>query len=58
LLEKDASKRLGTNECMAGDVMDQPFFRNMNWNALERRELQPPFKPRVVSKLLASFISK
>jgi len=43
---------------MAGDVMDQPFFRNMNWNALERRELEPPFKPRVVSKLLASFTSK
>jgi novel protein kinase C delta type len=39
---------------MAGDVMDQPFFRNMDWNRLERRELEPPFKPKVVCKLTIS----
>ncbi|XP_049782572.1 uncharacterized protein LOC126184246 [Schistocerca cancellata] len=47
LLEKDISKRLGTPECSAGDVCDQPFFRNIDWDALERRELEPPFRPKV-----------
>lgn len=50
LLEKDTTKRLGTPECPAGDVSDQPFFRPIDWFALERRELEPPFKPRVVSQ--------
>ncbi|XP_069674583.1 uncharacterized protein Pkcdelta isoform X2 [Periplaneta americana] len=58
LLEKDASKRLGTNECMAGDVMDQPFFRNMDWYALEQRELEPPFKPRVQHPLDVQYFDK
>nr|CAD7579018.1 unnamed protein product [Timema californicum] len=49
LLQKDSSKRLGTQESGKGEVMDQPFFRKIDWNALERRELIPPFKPRVVS---------
>ncbi|XP_021914540.1 putative protein kinase C delta type homolog isoform X2 [Zootermopsis nevadensis] len=58
LLEKDSSKRLGTSECTAGDVVDQPFFRNMNWNALERRELEPPFKPRVQHPLDVQYFDK
>ncbi|XP_023712889.1 serine/threonine-protein kinase pakA isoform X2 [Cryptotermes secundus] len=57
-LEKDSSKRLGTNGSMAGDVVDQPFFRNIDWNALERRELEPPFKPRVQHPLDVQYFDK
>ncbi|CAB3367422.1 Hypothetical predicted protein [Cloeon dipterum] len=51
LLEKDSSKRLGTPECHAGEVFEQPFFRSIDWGALERKELEAPFKPRVQHSL-------
>ncbi|CAK1553476.1 unnamed protein product [Leptosia nina] len=47
LLDKDARTRLGGAECMHGDIRDQPFFHEIHWEKLERRELDAPFKPRV-----------
>ncbi|CAG2065099.1 unnamed protein product [Timema podura] len=38
--------------------MDQPFFRKIDWNALERRELIPPFKPRVQHPLDVQYFDK
>lgn len=29
--------------------MDQPFFKTIDWKALEKRQIEPPFKPEVVS---------
>ncbi|XP_046383813.1 putative protein kinase C delta type homolog [Ischnura elegans] len=46
LLEKDPGIRLGSAGCPAGDVVDQPFFQPIDWVRLERKELEPPFKPR------------
>lgn len=49
LLEKDASKRIGSLGCNSGDdVMEHPFFSGMDWKRLERKELEPPYKPKVV----------
>ncbi|XP_050342378.1 probable serine/threonine-protein kinase DDB_G0278845 isoform X2 [Nymphalis io] len=47
LLDKDARTRLGGAECMHGDIRDQDFFHPVQWDRLERRELDAPFKPRV-----------
>ncbi|XP_054276336.1 uncharacterized protein LOC128995361 isoform X2 [Macrosteles quadrilineatus] len=47
LLEKEASKRLGSCENGALEVMAHPFFNGLDWDRLERRELVPPFKPNV-----------
>lgn len=55
LLDKDAQTRLGGAECMYGDVRDQDFFRPIHWDRLERRELEAPFKPRVVSKFRVTY---
>lgn len=49
LLEKKPQKRLGMPNCLAGDICDQPFFRTINWEKIERKELEPPFKPKVKS---------
>lgn len=49
LLEKDASIRLGSALSPLGDIVDHRFFHNINWAKLEQRELDPPFKPAVVS---------
>ncbi|XP_041638405.1 protein kinase C delta type-like isoform X2 [Cheilinus undulatus] len=45
LFERDPCRRLG----VVGDIRAHPFFRNINWPALERREVTPPFKPKVKS---------
>ncbi|XP_036405232.1 protein kinase C delta type-like [Megalops cyprinoides] len=41
LLERDPTLRLGA----AGHIRAHPFFENIDWPALEKREVEPPFKP-------------
>ncbi|XP_051874386.1 protein kinase C delta type-like [Pristis pectinata] len=45
LFERDPSKRLG----VSGNIKQHNFFKTVNWTALEKRELEPPFKPKVKS---------
>uniref|UniRef100_A0A3P8Q9Q0 Protein kinase C n=1 Tax=Astatotilapia calliptera TaxID=8154 RepID=A0A3P8Q9Q0_ASTCA len=45
LFERDPTRRLG----VVGDIRGHPFFKNINWTALERRQVEPPFKPKVKS---------
>uniref|UniRef100_A0A673B598 Protein kinase C n=1 Tax=Sphaeramia orbicularis TaxID=375764 RepID=A0A673B598_9TELE len=45
LFERDPSRRLG----VVGDIRAHPFFKTINWSALEKREVDPPFKPKVKS---------
>uniref|UniRef100_A0A672JMX9 Protein kinase C n=1 Tax=Salarias fasciatus TaxID=181472 RepID=A0A672JMX9_SALFA len=45
LFERDPSRRLG----VVGNIRLHPFFRVFHWQALEMREVEPPFKPKVVS---------
>lgn len=44
LFERDPTRRLG----IVGNIRLHPFFKTINWQALERREVDPPFKPKVV----------
>lgn len=53
LLEKDATIRLGSALSPLGDIVDHRFFNTMNWQKLEHRELDPPFKPAVVSAFVS-----
>ncbi|CCO32422.1 hypothetical protein BN14_06482 [Rhizoctonia solani AG-1 IB] len=48
LLQRDPNKRLGNNG--AEDIKNHPFFKNyVDWHALSRKKIQPPFKPSVQS---------
>ncbi|XP_026806333.1 putative protein kinase C delta type homolog isoform X3 [Rhopalosiphum maidis] len=60
LLDKDASKRLGSLEAnhSAEDVIRHPFFSSMDWCKLERRELEPPYMPRVYHPLDTHYFDK
>jgi hypothetical protein len=49
LLEKDQTKRLGYKND-AADVKLDPFFSHIEWDKLINREVEPPFKPNVVSE--------
>jgi len=56
LLEKDVTIRLGSMGGPDGDIKYHPFFKDISWEQLERREVDPPFKPQVVSFVLKSRI--
>ncbi|XP_058487605.1 protein kinase C delta type-like isoform X1 [Solea solea] len=45
LFERDPTRRLG----VVGDIRAHPFFKTINWQTLEKREVTPPFKPKVKS---------
>ncbi|XP_066051322.1 protein kinase C delta type isoform X3 [Chamaea fasciata] len=45
LFERDPAKRLG----VTGNIREHPFFKTINWTVLEKREADPPFKPKVKS---------
>ncbi|KAL2099024.1 hypothetical protein ACEWY4_005504 [Coilia grayii] len=48
-LTKNPTRRLG---CIAADggeqaIVSHAFFADINWDKLNRREIEPPFKPRI-----------
>uniref|UniRef100_A0A8B9JWP5 Protein kinase C n=1 Tax=Astyanax mexicanus TaxID=7994 RepID=A0A8B9JWP5_ASTMX len=45
LFERDPTRRLG----VVGNIRGHSFFKTINWPALEKREVPPPFKPKVKS---------
>eukprot|EP01114_Cavostelium_apophysatum_P000508 TRINITY_DN1045_c0_g1_i1.p1 TRINITY_DN1045_c0_g1~~TRINITY_DN1045_c0_g1_i1.p1 ORF type:complete len:412 (-),score=123.08 TRINITY_DN1045_c0_g1_i1:231-1466(-) len=54
LLTRDVDKRLGSNS--SADVKNHPFFKDIDWEKLEKREVEPPFKPKVKSDVDTSQI--
>ena len=49
LLVKNPSKRLGCMEKGEEEIKNHLFFKMINWVKVEAREVQPPFKPKIVS---------
>ncbi|XP_061575097.1 ribosomal protein S6 kinase beta-1 isoform X2 [Cololabis saira] len=45
LLKRNASSRLGAGAGDATEVQAHPFFRQINWEELLARKVEPPFKP-------------
>mmetsp|Transcript_32045 Transcript_32045/g.36580 ORF Transcript_32045/g.36580 Transcript_32045/m.36580 type:complete len:95 (+) Transcript_32045:459-743(+) len=44
LLERNFEKRLGaTNDAL--DIMEDPFFDDIDWEALRNKKVKPPFEP-------------
>lgn len=50
-MTKNPAKRLGCVNSQGGEdaIRAHPFFKDMDWESLESRNLKPPFKPKIVS---------
>lgn len=49
LLTREPDQRLGSGPTDAQEVMSQPFFRNINWDDIYHKRVQPPFLPQIKS---------
>merc|ERR1712137_696036 len=47
LLTRDPAKRYGSDFSV---IKNHPFFSGIDWGKLERKEIEPPFKPQVYGK--------
>ncbi|XP_076469184.1 protein kinase C delta type-like [Babylonia areolata] len=47
LFERTPGERLGMPGCHHGPIRAQAFFRNIDWDKLEARQIPPPFRPKV-----------
>lgn len=50
LLQKEASKRLGSGQKGSEEIKSHKWFKPINWKKLEAREIQPSFRPAVAGK--------
>jgi serine/threonine protein kinase len=47
LLDPNPTKRIGSTEEDADELKRHPWFKNIDWEKLNRKEITPPFKPYV-----------
>lgn len=50
LLQKDATKRLGSGKMGSEEIKRHKWFKPINWKKLEARQIQPSFRPEVAGK--------
>lgn len=49
LLNRDPQKRLGVVGRGFDEIKEHPFYEGLDWDALYKRQLDPPFKPKIAA---------
>lgn len=49
-MTRDPEKRLGNTSEGSNGIRKHPFFADLDWEKLAKKEIEPPFKPGVRSK--------
>lgn len=49
LLTREPELRLGSGPRDASEIMDQPFFKTINWDDIYNKRIEPPYKPQISS---------
>jgi serine/threonine protein kinase len=49
LLTREPERRLGSSDRDALDLMEHPYFRNVNFDDIYHKRITPPFLPRLQS---------
>ena len=55
---KDPDKRLGSGEFGVDMIKKHPFFKNIDWDAIFNKKINPPFKPRIKNEADTRYIYK
>ncbi|PRP89629.1 hypothetical protein PROFUN_00893 [Planoprotostelium fungivorum] len=55
LLERDPVKRMGANKDGVKGLKSHPFFKNIDWDKLVKKMVQPPFRPNLKSEMDVRF---
>ncbi|XP_076893509.1 serine/threonine-protein kinase AtPK2/AtPK19-like isoform X1 [Bidens hawaiensis] len=50
LLQKESSRRLGSGAGGSNEIKNHSWFKSINWQKLESREIKPSFIPQVAGK--------
>jgi hypothetical protein len=58
LLEKQSAKRLGSSTGDYEDVKKHSFFNQIDWSKLLNKEIEPPFRPLIVSETDTSYFEE
>ena len=56
LLDKDKATRLGSQDDFV-EVLSHPYFRDLDIEALENKQVKPPFIPNFSNKDLTAFFN-
>ncbi len=55
LLQKNPKKRVGSSAEDAEDIKKHAFFKDIDWEKLEKKQIAPPFRPNLVYFFVTSF---
>ena len=58
LLTLNPKKRIGHGETDANDIKKHPYFNGVDWNKYLKKEIQPPFKPKLKNDLDLRYFDK